>query len=103
MADVPIHSATIVGDDMIRGRGDPAAVFPWWSFTKTVIAAAALRLAEYGRLALDEALPDRAYTLGQLLQSIPGVPDYGGLREYHPAGAAGEPAWSRDRLPRLPA
>lgn len=100
MADVPIHSATIVGDDMIRGRGDPAAVFPWWSFTKTVIAAAALRLAEYGRLALDEALPDRPYTLGQLLQNIAGVPDYGGLREYHAAVAAGEPAWSRDELLR---
>lgn len=99
MADAPLHSASIAGGKL-RVWGDPSAVFPGWSFTKTVIAAAALRLAENGRLALDEALPGRPYTLGQLLQNISGVPDYGGLREYRAAVAAGEPVWSREALLR---
>lgn len=33
--------------------GTSQAIVPWWSFTKTLNAASALRLAERGRLDLD--------------------------------------------------
>jgi CubicO group peptidase (beta-lactamase class C family) len=50
---------------------------PWWSFTKTVLSAAALVLVRDGVLALDEALPDRPYTLRHLLQHRSGLANYG--------------------------
>lgn len=100
MTEVPIHSAVLADDGIVRVQGDPDAIFPWWSFTKTVIAAAALRLAEEGRLSLDETLRDRPHTLGQLLQHTAGVPNYGGLPEYQAAVAAGEAPWGREELLR---
>lgn len=77
-----------VGDD---------AVVPWWSFGKTVIAAAALTLVAEGRAALDEVVVGDA-TLAELLRHSAGLPDYGGLATYHAAVAAGERAWSDDAL-----
>src|SRR5206468_911675 len=74
------------------------AIFPWWSFTKTVIAAAALRLVEQGQLNLDALRPGKPYTLHQLLNHRAGVPNYGRLAAYHQAVAGGEGAWSRERL-----
>jgi len=71
---------------------------PWWSFAKTVIAAAALALVAKGRLALDEALPGRPYTLRQLLQNRAGVPNYGGLAAYHEAVTRGEDPWPVEEL-----
>lgn len=80
------------------------AVVPWWSFTKTLIAACALRLVEDGRLALDAPLATGPYTLRDLLQHRAGVGDYGGLAEYHKAVARGDPPWPvhelLDRIPR---
>ena len=35
---------------------------PWWSFTKTILAAAALALVQDGRLALDRLVTNRAFT-----------------------------------------
>ncbi len=69
-------------------------VVPWWSFTKTLIAAAALRLAEAGRLDLDARLPKRPYTLRQLLRHRAGLPDYGALPEYAAAVARRDPPWA---------
>jgi CubicO group peptidase (beta-lactamase class C family) len=69
------------------------AVVPWWSFGKTVIAAAALALVQEKRLALDAPLADRRYTLRQLLQHRAGLTDYGALAAYHAAVAAGEAPW----------
>ena len=66
---------------------------PWWSFTKTALATAALRLVAQGRLRLDEPFDDRPYTLRQLLQHRAGVPDYGGLSSYHEAVLGGEKPW----------
>ncbi len=79
---------------------DPCGVrlFPWWSITKTVLAAAALKLVEYGRLALDDRLSDRPFTLRQLLQHRAGVPNYGGLPAYHEAVAGGDEPWPVDEL-----
>lgn len=85
-------------------RDGSRAVVPWWSFTKTLIAACALRLAEDGRLALDRPLPDLPYTLRQLLQHRAGVGNYGGLRDHHEAVARGDAPWSDDELfTRVPA
>lgn len=92
------HSAWIGSDGRIQTQGDDSALFPWWSFTKTVIAVCALRLVEQGRLVLDEQLPGKPYTLRHLLQHRAGVPDYGGIAAYHEAVARGEPAWSKQKL-----
>lgn len=69
-------------------------VVPWWSFTKTLIAVAALRLAEAGRLDLDARLPKRPYTLRQLLRHRAGLPDYGALPAYREAVAHGDAPWT---------
>ncbi len=75
-----------------------AAPLPWWSVTKTLTAAAALRLAETGRLDLDKRQRGSAFTLRQLLGHRAGLPDYGCLPEYHAAVAAGEAPWPEDDL-----
>lgn len=94
----PFQSAWIVDGDWAGAAGDPDALFPWWSFTKTVLAVAALRLVEMGRLDLDTPRPSRPYTLRHLLLHRAGVPNYGRLTAYHEAVARGEEAWPRDRL-----
>ncbi|MGF1551347.1 MAG: serine hydrolase domain-containing protein [Paracoccaceae bacterium] len=92
------HTAWIDRDGGRGCRGERDALFPWWSFTKTVIALCALRLAEDGRVDLDEPVAGRLYTLRLLLQHRAGVPDYGRLAAYHEAVGRGEDAWSRERL-----
>jgi len=92
------HSAWRVGGAPVRGAGAAFALFPWWSFSKTVLAVAALRLVELGRLQLDALRPGRPYTLRQLLTHRAGVPNYGRLAAYHQAVAEGQDAWSRERL-----
>jgi CubicO group peptidase (beta-lactamase class C family) len=71
---------------------------PWWSFTKTALATAALRLVAQGRFWLDEPFDGRPYTLRQLLQHRAGVPDYGGLPSYHAAVQRGEKPWDVGQL-----
>jgi CubicO group peptidase (beta-lactamase class C family) len=73
---------------------------PWWSVTKTALAAAALRLVADRALALDDPLDDQPYTLRQLLQHRAGVPNYGKLAAYHAAVARGDPPWTDDALLR---
>jgi CubicO group peptidase (beta-lactamase class C family) len=92
----PFHSAWVT--DRASGQSGGAGPVPWWSFTKTVLAVAALRLVEAGRLELDAPRPGRPYTLRQLLTHRAAVPDYGGLAAYHEAVARNEDAWSRERL-----
>lgn len=92
------HAAWLADDGAEGVEGDAAALFPLWSFGKTVLAVCALRLVEAGCLTLDEPVAGRAYTLRQLLQHTAGVPNYGRLASYHQAVARGDPAWSRERL-----
>lgn len=73
---------------------------PWWSFTKTVLAATALSLVQDGLIGLDEPIPDQPFTLRQLLRHEAGLADYGELAEYHTAVAKGEPAWPADEMMR---
>lgn len=67
---------------------------PWWSFTKTVLAATALSLVRDQIVELDQTLVDQPFTLRQLLRHEAGLADYGELAEYHAAVANNEPAWS---------
>lgn len=80
--------------------GDAQSPVPWWSLTKTALATCALRLVGDGRLALDDALAGRPFTLRQLLQHRAGVPNYGGLAAYHEAVERGETPWPVERLLR---
>jgi CubicO group peptidase (beta-lactamase class C family) len=75
-------------------QADPGEA-PWWSFGKTVLAAAALVLVERGRLSLDDPRPGAPYALRQLLAHTSGLPDYGGVAAYHADVAAGATPWSR--------
>jgi CubicO group peptidase (beta-lactamase class C family) len=91
------HIAVVGAQGNLEAKASDAVV-PWWSFTKTLIAVAALRLAEQGALALDERLGGRPYTPRQLLQHRAGVGDYGGLRDYSDAVARGEAPWPESAL-----
>jgi D-alanyl-D-alanine carboxypeptidase len=92
----------MITDRIILGEaGQPSegsTPVPWWSFTKTVLAAATLRLVADGRLDLADRVAGQPYTLRHLLQHTAGVRDYGPLRTYHAAVAAGETPWSRGKL-----
>lgn len=71
---------------------------PWWSFTKLVLAAAALVLVRDGRLALDESLSGQPFTLRQLLRHQAGVANYGSLTEYRAAVDARADAWPAQEM-----
>lgn len=59
---------------------------------------AALALVRDGRLALDEPLANRPYTLRQLLQHRAGLAEYGRLRAYHEAVERNDDAWPADEM-----
>ncbi|CAM3868048.1 serine hydrolase domain-containing protein [Rahnella bruchi] len=92
------HSYCISASGEERGEGDLSARFPYWSFTKTVIAICALKLCESRVVDLDSCTDGGAYTLRQLLNHTAGLPDYGALKTYHEAVDAGENPWSREKL-----
>ncbi|NDW05371.1 serine hydrolase [Jiella sp. 40Bstr34] len=93
-----IHAVRLAADGRADHFGRTDAIFPWWSFTKTILAIAALRLTEERLLDLDAPFQGQRYTLRQLLQHRAGVPNYGQLAEYHAAVGRGEAAWPRARL-----
>jgi CubicO group peptidase (beta-lactamase class C family) len=71
---------------------------PWWSFTKTALSVALLRLSEGGRIDLDKAVDGKPFTAAQLLRHEAGLPDYGSLAAYHVDVEAGGPPWTVDAL-----
>lgn len=75
MPGAGVHSCCIgdAGDEI--HSSDAGMVFPYWSFTKTVISACALKLAERDALALDAPLPGGDFTLRHLLHHASGLPD----------------------------
>ncbi|NPD20381.1 serine hydrolase domain-containing protein [Alterinioella nitratireducens] len=91
-------SAWMDRDEGAGGDGPEGALFPWWSFTKTVMSICALRLAEAGALDLEEPLPGRPYSILHLMAHRAGVRDYGGLESYRKAVASGEASWPVARL-----
>lgn len=76
----------------------PEALFPWWSFTKPVIAALVLRRAEEGGVDLDAPLPGEPFSLRQLMQHRSGLHDYGPLPAYKSAVTAGQAPWPPEDL-----
>lgn len=92
------HSAWIAPDGTVNVAGMASSLFPWWSFTKTVLSICALRLAEDGLLDLDKFWPQKNFTLRQLLQHRAGVPNYGQLKSYHDAVARHDVPWPREQL-----
>ena len=98
MLDSPgILTATVV-DGAVTDHDPLSPAAPWWSLTKTALAAAALALVGDGRLSLDAPLSGRPYTLRQLLRHTAGLPDYGGLAAYHGAVARGDLPWGDAEL-----
>lgn len=91
------HSA-VIDPFGTPAEGSSTACVPWWSFTKTLIAVAALRLVEQEKLDLDRPLAGFPFTLGHLLQHHAGLWDYGSLRSYHEAVGKGEEPWPVDVL-----
>src|SRR5262245_57717922 len=87
MAQVVVQGTAVVAETGARTK------IPWWSFTKTVIAAAALALVAGGRLSLDDGRRSRGYSLRHLLQHRAGLGDYGELADYHRAVERRETPW----------
>lgn len=98
MQETEFHAHWIAANGIAGESGDGTARFPYWSFTKTVIAICALRLFENGVIDLDARLNDEPYTLRQLLNHTAGLADYGALAEYRRGVAANETPWSREKL-----
>jgi CubicO group peptidase (beta-lactamase class C family) len=94
---VRIITARTQGDSIVA---DDEAPVPWWSFTKTVLAAAVLVLVARDRLRLDDKVGSWPFTLRQLLQHRAGVPNYGQLPDYHAAVAGNEEPWPVEELLR---
>lgn len=92
------HSFWISADGREGAHGDASLLFPYWSFTKTVIAILALKLYERGEIDLDQVLDGERFTLRQLLNHTSGLPDYSALSDYHASVAADEEPWRRDKL-----
>jgi D-alanyl-D-alanine carboxypeptidase len=93
----PLISAVAEDGGVVADDDRPV---PWWSFTKTALAAASLVLVAQNRLALDEPIKGRAFTLRHLLQHRAGLRDYGTVAAYHEAVATGETPWSPTEMLR---
>jgi CubicO group peptidase (beta-lactamase class C family) len=99
-----VEAWVLVEDGVVMQSHDADRLVPWWSFTKTVLAAAALVLVRDGLVALDEPVGDKPYTLRHLLQHRSGLVNYGGVRAYHEAVGRGDDPWPvADLLSRLDA
>lgn len=83
----------LVDDGVVIDSSEADRLVPWWSFTKTVLAAAALVLVRDGLVGLDDPVEDKPYTLRHLLQHRSGLGNYGDLRAYHEAVARGDDPW----------
>lgn len=99
-----IEAWALVAKGAVVDSHNADRLVPWWSFTKTVLAAAALVLVRDGLIGLDEPVEGKPYTLRHLLQHRSGLANYGGLRAYHEAVQRGDEPWPvPDLLYRLDA
>jgi CubicO group peptidase (beta-lactamase class C family) len=87
--------ASCVGDNL---TGDCTALVPWWSITKSCLAACVLVLVAAGRLDLDRRLSGRAFTLRQLLQHTSGLACYTEHPDYDRANNSHEDPWTHEAL-----
>ncbi|MGI4958954.1 MAG: serine hydrolase domain-containing protein [Janthinobacterium lividum] len=93
-----MQATAIIDADGTVTRSGSTDRIPWWSFTKTALSIATLRLAEEGVLELDEKLPGEPFTTRQLLRHEAGLPDYNAIARYHFDVGAGKRPWPVDRL-----
>ncbi|QRM27542.1 serine hydrolase [Microvirga sp. VF16] len=99
-----IEAWALIENGRVVKSHDAHRIVPWWSFTKTVLAAAALVLVRDGLVTLDEPLRDKPYSLRHLLQHRSGLVNYGGLSAYHEAVERNDDPWPvRELLERLDA
>jgi len=89
---------SLVSNGTLLTPQDPQPPVPWWSFTKTVLAATALSLVRDGLIRLDDVLAEGPFTLRQLLRHEAGLADYSELADYHAAVARNEAPWSADEM-----
>lgn len=92
------HPHVVVENGIVVAEREGDAIVPWWSVGKTVLAAAALALVRDGKLALDEPVAGKAFTLRQLLQHRAGLSNYGPLPEYKAAVARGDEPWTDEEM-----
>ena len=90
--------SSLVSNGRLQTPDQSELITPWWSFTKTVLAATALSLVRDGLTGLDAPIIDQPFTLRQLLRHEAGLADYGELAEYHAAVTNNESAWSTDEM-----
>ncbi|WP_053119596.1 serine hydrolase [Pseudomonas sp. P1.31] len=90
--------SSLISNSQVQTPEQLELTVPWWSFTKTVLAATALSLVRDGLTTLDEPVTDQPFTLRQLLRHEAGLADYGELAEYHAAVRNDESAWSPDEM-----
>jgi CubicO group peptidase (beta-lactamase class C family) len=88
----------LVSNGALLTPEQPDTTVPWWSFTKTVLAAAALSLVRDRLIDLDDTLPEGPFTLRQLLRHEAGLADYSELTDYHAAVARNETPWPADEM-----
>jgi CubicO group peptidase (beta-lactamase class C family) len=93
-----VRYAVVERGARVAAAAEDAPVVPWWSFSKTVLAATALTLVRDNAVALDQQVDGAPYTLRQLLQHTAGFGDYGDVADYHAAVARGDEPWSADEL-----
>jgi D-alanyl-D-alanine carboxypeptidase len=91
----PIVCSVVKGE--VRGD-QPDLIVPWWSITKSCIAACALLLVAGGRLELDRTLSGRKFTLRQVLQHTSGLSCYTEHPDYDPAVDAHQDPWPDQRI-----
>lgn len=96
--DRPIFTHRLSASGSDSPRADAGEIFPYWSFTKTVIAICALRMVQDGRLDLDAPLAGFDFSLRHLLDHTAGLPDYFTLPAYGAAVAQNEEPWSAEAL-----
>lgn len=73
-------------------------VLPWWSFGKTVLATAILKLVENNKLDLKKRYFNNEATLFQVLRHEGGYGDYAYGPIYHGAVDANESPWSYEEM-----
>lgn len=88
-----VEAWALVEDGAVAQAHEADRLVPWWSFTKTVLAAAALVLVRDGVLSLDEPVEGKPYSLRHLLQHRSGLANYGGVPAYHEAVERGDDPW----------
>ncbi len=95
MPERPPFVASCVGGTI---SGDQSVLVPWWSITKSCLAACVLVLVAKGRLDLDRAMTGRAFTLRQLLQHTSGLACYTEQPDYDRANNTDDEPWNHADL-----